>query len=169
MCGTTVQADKVLDGQYRQAGHIVLFSRFNAWPQKKSIFTVLRSPVALCPAEQFFCNWVLLPDYSDVTISVNYSMMLPGEELWVYAEGDEEPTMLRHGDGLGGFLTRFLTVKTMGIQFQFTPARNSDFAGAIRDRGTAPYIIFAYSYLCPGSATLNLKAFRACRLSQSKR
>jgi hypothetical protein len=78
------------------------------------------------PAEQFTCNWVLLPDYEEVAFSINYTMMLPGEQLLVYAEGDDEPISLTNGDGQGGLFTRFLTIKTMGIQFQFVPSRYSD-------------------------------------------
>jgi hypothetical protein len=78
---------------------------------------------------QFSCSWVLLPTYPAVDLVINYSTLLPGEELWVFFSVGSDPLLLLPGEGTG-VLQRSIMVDPMGVHFQFLPnSRLDDFKG----------------------------------------
>jgi hypothetical protein len=89
---------------------------------------LLLTPMYACMyllAGQFSCSWVLLPTYPAVDLVINYSTLLPGEELWVFFSVGADPLLLIPGEG-NGVLQRSIMVDPMGVHFQFLPNSKAD-------------------------------------------
>lgn len=81
----------------------------------------------MCSAAGFFCRWELVPDYPELTLTVNYAGLLHDESLMLYLGPNNIIRLEKPGkeDSGGVFQSTIWVERSIFVEFQTTSESTS--------------------------------------------